>query len=153
MSVTINISAPKKMIKDVEDFYKETAWMANIVEAIRDKIKENTSEGKDYRSRNFHKYSNAYAKRKGQTKVDLELSGTMMKSVKAHVVNPLTGIVYVKANMGSDGKNRAVLAEYHNYGQGRNPEREFMNVSEKFKDKVVKKYIDDEVQKIINKHR
>ena len=46
MGVTINIEQPKRMIKEVEDFFNQTDWMAHIVEDIREKILANTSSGK-----------------------------------------------------------------------------------------------------------
>lgn len=153
MSISVNISAPKRMIDDIKKFYDSPKWMGDITKAIKKRVLKKTSEGKDYRSKNFKKYSDAYATKKGQRKVDLRKSDAMMNAVTAKVINPLTGVIFIKAAMGNDSKNRAVLAEYHNEGQGNNPVREFMNIPDSATKKLVKEFIDDPVQKIINKHR
>ena len=153
MGVTINIEQPKRMIKEVEDFFNQTDWMAHIVEDIREKILANTSSGKDYMSKNFEKYSDTYATKKGQKKVDLKVTETMIKAITAKVITALTGMVHIKPNIGPEGRNRNVIAGFHNFGDGRNPVREFMNIPESFKDKLVKKYIDDEILKITRKYR
>lgn len=152
MSVQVNINAPKRMIQDVKNFYDSPKWMGNITKDIKKRIVKNTASGKDWRSRKFRPYSQAYAAKKGSG-VDLRDTGAMMDAVSTKVVNSLTGVVFVKAVMGKGGINRAVLAEYHNFGQGFNPVREFMNIPESVVKKLVKQFIDDPVQRIVNRHR
>jgi len=152
MSITVNINAPKRMIKDVQDFYKSPKWMGNVTGEIKKRIVKNTSQGKDANSKKFRPYSKAYAKKKGHG-VDLNDTGAMMDAVSNKVVNSTTGVVFVKAVMGKGGVNRNILATYHNFGQGKNPVREFMNIPASFLNKIVKLLVDDPVQKIINKHR
>lgn len=140
------------MIQGVKDFYKSPKWMGNITKDIKKRIIKNTAGGKDFKSRKFKPYSTAYAEKKGGS-VDLRDTGAMMDAVTAKVINPITGVVFVKAVMGSGGKNRNILASYHNFGQGFNPVREFMNIPESVTKKLVKQFLDDPVQKIINKFR
>lgn len=152
MSISVNIKAPQRMIDDVKSFYKSTKWMGNITKDIKKRVVKNTASGKDFKSRKFKPYSIAYAKKKGSG-VDLRDTGVMMDAVTAKVINALTGVVFIKGASGLSGANRTVIAAFHNFGMGRNPVREFMNIPKSVTKQLVKEFIDDPVQKIINRHR
>ena len=118
MSISADIRAPLRMIQEVETFYTKTTWMQHIVEAIRDRVKKNTFEGKDYKSKSFKKYSDAYSKRKGQRKVDLEVTQTMVDAITTKVITALKGKVFVKGVMGPDGKTGISLPVITTLGRG-----------------------------------
>ena len=153
MGVTVNIKEPLNMIKEAREYFDKTIWMDKITKEIRLLIRKNIREGKDYQGKAFHKYSNSYAKKKGSTTVNLQVSRAMVNAISSRVINALHGLVWVKPNMGPEGGNRSVIAGFHNFGDGRNPVREFMNIEKTELDNLVKKYLDDEIQKIINRNR
>ncbi len=145
MSVSINgLGETRAMLNNVERFLLSTKPMKLIVRDVRDRIKERTASGKDYKNVTFEPYSKAYAKRKKKTVVDLDDTGKMLKALKTKVINPKHGRVFIKGN-------RAIIANIHTTGTGKQPEREFMNITKTAEAKIVKEHYDDPLLRILGR--
>lgn len=141
------ITETLRKLSEVEAILNSPEPMGKIVADVREAILDKTSRGLDYMGRRFAPYSKAYAKRKKQSKVDLKLSGETLDSIQATVINPGRGEVAVTS------PGRQVIANIHNTGTGKQPKREFMNMSKSAVRALVKKYIDDEILKIARQLR
>ena len=143
-------------LKEIERFMESPNPMTGIVEDIKASVLEKTSAGHDYRGRNFEAYSDAYKdkrKKKGlTTKPDLKVTGTMLNAITTKVVNPRHGQVFVAPD--SEGRiNADMLANIHNTGTGKQPKREFMNVTPNAVQVLTKKHYDDPILEIVRKYR
>ncbi len=125
--------------------------MQNTVDEIARVIMDRTAEGKDYMNRAFEPYSESYAKKKlGKTatgRPNLKRTGTMLHNIIAKADSPRKGRVDILpgAEPGGDGMNSRTLANIHNTGTGKQPQREFMNVSTAQVKRITKKYWDDPI--------
>lgn len=141
-----------QMFKNVESFLKSRKPMENIVKEVKETIEKKTESGKDYMGKKFKPYSAKYAKRKGSTKVDLKLSGKMIGALDTQVINPSHGKVFISSK--GYARTRAktdMLAQIHTTGTGKQPQREFMNLAPSAQQKIIKKYYDDEIMKILGR--
>jgi hypothetical protein len=152
-SITITgINGAVGCLADVRALIASTKPMQGIVDDIATEIKSKTEAGKDYMARNFNPYSAAYAKKKGTTRPDLKVSGTMIGAIKTNVINPNHGKVFVDAVPEPKGKILAdQLAQIHNDGEGKQPKREFMNVNESKMKSFVKVHYDDPILEIVRR--
>lgn len=142
----------KSMLKNVEAFLKSTKPIKGIVEDVERGVEEKTEAGKDYRGRRFVPYSAPYAKKKGTTKVDLRKSGLMMGSLKTEVLNPKHGRVKIQPVRYKKGKAKTdMISQIHTTGTGKQPQREFMNITKSALAKLVKKHYDDEIMRILGR--
>jgi len=141
------ITETLRKLREVENLLNSPEPMSHIVADVREAILDKTSRGLDYMGRRFTPYSKAYARRKGSKNVDLRASGEMMDSIKATVVSPQRGEVVVTS------AGRQVIANIHNTGTGKQPRREFMNMSNSAVRALVKKHIDDKVLEIAKRLR
>lgn len=133
------------LFRAIEDFLTSRKPMEKIVKAIADTIDDRTSKGKDYLNRKFEPYSEAYKKRKGSSQVDLRLSGKMLDAMKTKVISAKEGKVYIEARS-YGGKTKAktdMIAQIHTTGTGKQPRREFMNISKSMERKIIKEHYDD----------
>ncbi len=145
MTVTINgLGETRAMLNKVERFLLSTKPMKLIVEDVKEVIERKTESGKDYRGHKFEPYSEAYAKRKKKTVVDLDDTGKMLRALKTKVINPKHGRVFIKGN-------RAIIANIHTTGTGKMPQREFMAITKSGEAKIVKKRYDDPLLKILRR--
>ena len=85
-----------------------------------DRILERTLSGKDVNDMAFAPYSNEYARKKGG-RVDLYDSGDMLRSLK-YQADSLTEATITCSSE---------IAEYHEDGTTKMPQRQFMGLSEK----------------------
>ena len=91
-------------------------------------IRIRTAKGKDRKGSRFQSYSSAYAKKKGSSHVDLDLSGQMLKAINKKAFTK--GVkIFIEAT-GHDGKlNSYNLAVVHitgaNTGRAKMPKRDF----------------------------
>ncbi len=134
----------RAMLNRVERFLLSAKPMKLIVEDVKEVIERKTASGKDYRGHKFESYSEAYAKRKKKTKVDLNDSGEMLGALKTKVINPKHGRVFIRGN-------RAIIANIHTTGTGKQPERDFMNITKTGEAKIVKKRYDDPLLRILGR--
>lgn len=140
------------MFRDVEKFLKSKKPMGKICEAVKGRIEKRTASGKDFSGRKFALYSESYRKRKGTSSVDLRLSGKMLGSLETKVLNPSHGRVFVKPR--SYPRTRAktdMLANIHTTGTGKQPQREFMNITPTGLKGIVKEHYDDPIMKILGR--
>jgi hypothetical protein len=151
MSVKITgVAEVKQKFAAIEAFLASTKPMEGIVADIKDIILIKTSSGLDYMGRGFKPYSKAYAERKkGMTatgRPNLKLSGTMLDALKTEVIDARHGAVFV-ASVGEPGSNAQsdMLAQIHTTGTGKQPQREFMAISDNAVKKLAKKYYDDPI--------
>lgn len=157
MSVKVTgVVACRTQLQAIEDFLNSPKPMRGIVDDIRAGIEEKTAAGHDYRGRNFEAYSDAYKSKRSKaglkTKPDLRVTGTMLDSIKAEVIDPKHGRVSVPPV--SDGKiNADMLAQIHNTGTGKQPQREFMNVTPSAVQKMTKEHYDDFILEIVRGYR
>jgi len=128
--------------------------MANICKDVKKRILQRTDFGRDYRNRKFVPYSKKYAKRKGfgRSSVDLKLTGTMLGAIQTRVVNPKHGQVLVtsKAMAGTIAKSD-MIAQIHTTGTGKQPRREFMNITKTALQEFVNEHYDDEIMRILGR--
>jgi hypothetical protein len=139
-------------LREVRELINSKEPMEGILSDVHERILERTAAGKDYMSRNFNPYSKPYAKKKGASTPDLRISGTMLESIKTKVVSPDHGQVYVEPNAEPGGTiNADMLAQIHNTGTGRQPQREFMNITGAQLQKAVKRHYDDKILEIVRR--
>jgi len=139
-------------LDEVQALLNSPKPMEGVLSDVHARILERTAAGKDFMSRNFNPYSKAYAKKKGTSKPDLRVSGTMLDSIKTKVVTPDHGQVLVEPNAEPGGKiNADLLAQIHNTGTGRQPERHFMDISETQLRQSVKRHYDDKILEIVRR--
>jgi hypothetical protein len=118
--------------------------MELILEDVKEKVEDKTASGKDYRGHKFEPYSKAYAKRKKKKKVDLRVTGEMLDALRTRVINPKHGVVEIKGR-------RAIIANIHTTGTGKQPLREFMAITKSGEVKIVKKRYDDPLLRILGR--
>ena len=153
--MTIKISGhipTKQMLNEVETFLKSKKPMSNITKDIKKGILQRTAAGKDYKYMRFKKYSAKYARQKGQTFVDLKLSGNMLGAMKAEALSSTHGRISItpRSYPGTPARTD-MIAQIHTTGTGKQPKREFMNVTKTGLQKIVKKHYDDEILKILRR--
>lgn len=159
MSVKIvGIKKALQQLHEVQDFLRSTKPMGGIVEDIKIQVLEKTARGLDYRGRSFAKYSERYKNiKRGMTatgRPNLKRSGTMMNAVAARAVNARRGMVHVRSlSEPGGGITSDFLAQIHTTGTGKQPQREFMNVTDSAFKKLVKKHYDDPILEIVRRYR
>ncbi|HDR68000.1 MAG TPA: hypothetical protein ENN61_02995 [Bacteroidaceae bacterium] len=117
--------------------------MEGMVEDGKELVLEKTAKGYDYKHRKFTPYSKRYAKRKGSKLVNMRLSGDMLESIITEVISHDHGRIKVT--------NKEVIANVHNTGTGKQPQREFMNINKSNLAKLQKKHLDDPIMKILGR--
>lgn len=153
MSVRVmGIIETRGVLREIEEFLSSKKPMQEFCDGVKERILKKTAEGKDYMSRKFKAYSAAYAKRKGSKHVNLRLSGQMLDSIKSEAESPLKGRVWVEGT--PHGKIRSdMLANIHTTGTGKQPQREFMNISQAGIKELTKKCFDDPLLELARKAR
>lgn len=154
MSVKITgVAEAKRTFGKIEEFLASPKPMAGVVEDIKERILTNTAASHDYRGRNFKPYSTAYAKKKGTTRPDLCVSGRMLGALKARVVDPRHGQVFVASEQESGRASTAMLAQIHTTGTGKQPQREFLNITPNALQVIKKKRYDDPILELVRQMR
>ena len=157
--MTVEIKGANELIavfREIEDFLKDEKPMQGIVDDIADLVQTKTEKGLDYRSRKFEPYSPAYAKKKGTSRANLKDTGKMLDAIDTKVLNANHGKVFVESRSYTGKGKRArtdMVAQIHNTGTGKQPEREFMNITPSALKKLKKKHYDDPLLKITRKTR
>jgi len=142
----------KNIFKAIDDFLGSKKPMEDFCEGIKERILKKTAQGEDYKSRRFKPYSEAYAKRKGTRHVNLKVTGKMLNAIKSEAISPTQGRVWVEGE--SHGRIRCdMLAQIHTTGTGKQPQREFMNISQTGVKELVKKYFDDPLLELAREAR
>jgi hypothetical protein len=133
--------------KSIESFLSSKKPMRGFCDGVRERILEKTEKGQDYMSRKFKPYSKAYAKRKGSKHVNLRVTGRMLTAIKSLAVTPDHGKIWIQPR--SHGKiNADMLANIHSTGTGKQPQREFMNISATGIGELVKKHYNDPIKEL-----
>ena len=161
MTVKITGAVPTaKMLEKIKDHITSTKPIEGIVKEGQEEIKAKTKKFRDYKNRRFEEYSEAYAKKKGvgRANVDLDLSGEMLRSMDGKVKSPHKGLIFIPNEGHPHARLRKdMLADIHNAGRiagkkGRfMPKREFFNLNKTFIKKMKKKYFDDPILRIIRR--
>jgi len=155
MSIKITgIKESVRTFRRIESLLKSKEPMEGVIEDVKKRIEERTAAGKDYRGRRFDPYSEAYAKRKKKTRVDLRDSGLMLESLTTKVINPRHGRVFIKPAKYSRKKGKArtdMVAQIHTTGSGKQPHREFVNITNNALNEMVKKHYDDRILRILGR--
>jgi hypothetical protein len=132
----------QNVFRSIDEFLGSKEPMEKFCEGIKERILQKTAEGKDYKSRKFKAYSKAYAKRKGTTHVDLKVTGKMLGALKSKATSPTQGRVWIEGE--SHGRICCdMLAQIHTTGTGKQPQREFMNISQTGVKELTKKHFND----------
>jgi hypothetical protein len=155
MSIKImGINEVRRQIREIDHFLSSNKPMDNVCKDVEKRILKRTESGRDYRNMKFAAYSAKYAKRKGvgQGDVDLKLTGTMLGAIETKVINPRHGQILVtsKAMAGTVAKSDMV-AQIHTTGTGKQPKREFMNITKKALQDFVNKHYDNKIMKILRR--
>jgi len=128
--------------------------MENICKDVEKRILKRTDSGRDYKNLKFYPYSEKYAKRKGvgRGSVDLKLTGTMLGAIETRVLNPRHGQVLVtsKAMAGTSAKSD-MIAQIHTTGTGKQPKREFLNITPTALQEFVTKHYDNKIMEILRR--
>lgn len=155
--MTIKITGVEEMrrqLREINHFLDSNEPMKNVCKDVKKRILERTDHGRDYKNLKFYPYSTKYAKRKGvgRSSVDLKLTGTMLGAIETKVINPKHGQVLVmsKAMAGTVAKSD-MIAQIHTTGTGKQPRREFMNITNTALQEFVKKHYDDEIMRILRR--
>ena len=99
-------------------------------------IKARTAKSLDRKGKSFRPYSKAYAKRKGTTKVDLDLSTRMLDAIETQAFKK--GVRIFIATFPHEGKlNTFNLGVIHVSGAGNMPQRDFFGLSKKEVEQVL----------------
>lgn len=150
------IDRARRELRDIEEFLKSKKPMQGIVEDIKEGILEKTAAGHDYRGRNFSPYSEAYKKRRAKqglsTKPNLSATGAMLGALKTEVIDPGHGRVSIPGTPHGE-INADMLAQIHTTGTGKQPQREFMNITKNAKRVLAKKHYDDPLLAIVRRYR
>jgi hypothetical protein len=127
--------------------------MEGVCEDVKERIKERTGKGRDYKNRSFAPYSESYKKRKGKSRVNLRDSGRMLRALDTQVITPIRGKVFVKPESYGGGKRARtdMIAQIHTTGAGKQPQRDFMDITKTALKKFVKKHYDDKIMKILGR--
>jgi hypothetical protein len=148
------VSEIRRQFQEINDFLGSKKPMEGLVEDAKAVILEKTAAGRDYEHHAFTPYSEKYAKRKVSSRVNLKKSGTMLGAIKTAVPEARHGQIYVAAEPEPGGKiNADLLANIHTTGTGKQPRREFMNLSKTQKALLKKKHYDDPILEIVRKYR
>jgi hypothetical protein len=148
MSVEIRgINEALAPFKAIDSFLGSKKPMQGFCDGVGERILEKTARGEDYKSRKFKPYSKAYAKRKGSKHVNLKVKGKMLDAIKSLAISPERGKIWVQPR--SHGKiNADMLAQIHTTGTGKQPQREFMNISQAGISELVKKHYNDPIKEL-----
>jgi len=144
----------KRMLHDVEAFLRSTKPMEGIVEDVAEEIQKKTARAADYKNKPFEPYSPDYAKKKKTTHVDLRLSGRMLSSMRTKVINANHGRVFIKpAGYPKTRAKTDMVANIHTTGTGKQPQREFLNISKSAMAKIHRKNYDNPIMKILGRRK
>ena len=148
------IDALRAQLRELNHFLDSNTPMKNICNDVEKRILERTDSGRDYKNLKFAPYSEKYAKRKrvGRSNVDLRLTGTMLGAIETRVLNPHHGQVLItsKAMAGTAAKSD-MIAQIHTTGTGKQPKREFMNITKTALQEFATKHYDDEIMRILGR--
>jgi len=154
MTMTVSgIMENVSLFSAIEAFLKSETPMKETVIDVKRAILELTESGKDYRGRKFAPYSKGYAKRKGTKHVDLRLSGRMLRALTAETISPTRGRVEVKARPSSGTADTKMIAQIHTTGTGRQPQRDFLDITKNRQNQIIKKNYDDPLLEIARRFR
>jgi len=155
--MTINVTGIeeiRRQIHGINQLLDSNMPMKNICKDVEKRILERTDSGRDYKNLKFAPYSEKYAKRKrvGRSSVDLRLTGTMLGAIETRVLNPHHGQVLItsKAMAGTSAKSD-MIAQIHTTGTGKQPRREFMNITKTALQEFATKHYDDEIMRILGR--
>jgi len=131
---------------------RSTRPMENTAKAVSEHIDKRTAAGLDYRGHRFEPYSEAYKKQKGQSRVDLRKSGTMLGAKKSRAISPTHGQVFIDDAREPGGQSADMIAALHNLGRAKGGKvREFMNITQSALNKIVKEHMDDPLMKVLKR--
>lgn len=138
------LSETRRMLNNIERFLRSTKPMKAITKDVKKRVEERTAKGRDYKNRKFEPYSPAYAKRKKKKLVNLDDTGEMLGALRTKVISPKHGRVLIKGR-------RAIIANIHTTGTGKQPLREFMAITKTGEAQIVKKHYDDPLLRILGR--
>ena len=155
--MTVEIKGVDELVDvfdDIEALLKSPKPMQKIVTDVKELIQTKTEKGLDYMGRKFEPYSAAYAKKKGTSRANLKDTGTMLDAIKTEVLTPQHGRISVRPATYPGKKAKAdMLAQIHTTGTGKQPQRDFFNITKSATEKIVKKHYDDPILKLAQKAR
>ncbi len=137
------VEQTKAQMRAVINHLESLGPMQNICKDVKRRILKRTKDSRDYRNMKFAPYSRKYAKRKGSTKVNLRMTGEMLNSMKARAINSRRGVVELTA--------KELIANIHTQGIGKQPQRDFMNITPTALQEFVNKHHDDEIMRILGR--
>lgn len=148
------IDEVRRQLREIDHFLGSNKPMKNICKDVEKRILKRTDSGRDYKNLKFAPYSEKYAKRKrvGRSSVDLKLTGTMLRAIETRVINPRHGQILItsQAMAGTIAKSD-MIAQIHTTGTGKQPKREFMNVTKTALQEFVNEHYDDEIKRILGR--
>ncbi len=148
------IDEVRRQLREIAQLLRSFAPMDNIVKDVRKRILKRTDAGRDYRNRKFYPYSKKYAKKKGVgiSDVDLKLTGTMLGAIETRILSANHGqvLIMARAMPGTIAKAN-MIAQIHTTGTGKQPQREFMNITKTALQEFVNEHYDDEIKRILGR--
>ena len=158
-----NIVPTRKVYQDIRKLMLSKKTITGVVKDVKVEIKKKTKGSKDYKNKPFEDLTAAYKKRKSKlglgSKANMKFTGKMLGAMKTKVVSAAHGKIFIAEqpyprNPKTGQKPRIdtrTLANVHNTGTGKMPKRTFMNVSESFMKKMLKKWWDKPILKILGR--
>ena len=137
------VQETKAQLNAIIAFLESTEPMQKICEEVKERILKRTKASRDYRNRKFAPYSTKYAKRKGSTKVNLRVSGEMLDSMKARAISARRGVVELLA--------KELIANIHTQGIGKQPQRDFFDITKTALQEFVNEHYDKEIMRILGR--
>ena len=151
------IAPVRRIVENLKKFLASPKLMKLIVEDVDKRVDKLTASGLDYKGKAFHEYSDGYKtwkKRKyGSSKVNLKASGKMLGAKKGIVHSARTGEIRIESHGTGKRAKTDMLANIHTTGTGKQPQREFMAITDLAINKIVKKRINDPIIKIVGRRR
>lgn len=155
--MTINVTGIEEVrsqLRRINQLLNSNEPMKRICKAVEERILKRTDSGRDYRNMKFAPYSMKYAKKKrvGRGDVDLRLTGTMLGALESKVLNPRHGQVLITSRaMAGTAAKSDMIAQIHTTGTGKQPQREFMNITDKALQEFVNEHYDDKIMRILGR--
>lgn len=151
-----NIIPTKKVYQDVIKHLKSKGPMKGIVSDVKDEIKKKTKKGLDYRNKSFKPLTEIYKKRKSKlglgSKANLSFTGKMLGAMKTKVISAIHGrIQIIEQPYPRSRIDTRTLSNIHGRGTGRMPKREHMNINKSFEKKMLKKWFNSPILKILRR--
>jgi len=155
--MTIEISGVDELrwqLRRINQLLDSNEPMKNICKDVEKRILDRTDSGRDYKNRKFAPYTREYARKKRVSRgsVNLRLTGTMLGAIETRVLNPRHGQILIMSRpMARTSAKSDMIAQIHTTGTGKQPKREFLNITKTALQEFVNEHYDKEIMRILGR--